>query len=128
MKAYNMEETALAREELKKQLLNVTTLVAESVASTAKAALTDSIDLVDSRLRSSLAHLDPRPFIRERPLVSIAGAFLTGLVLTSQRGLKRELSHSGSKLPILSAATSVGADILRAYGLSVINRSSRTAQ
>ena len=122
MKPFDMEETARAREEFKKQLVNLSTVVSESVSATAKTALSGTMDLVDSRVRSSLAQLDPRHFIRKRPLTTIAGAFLTGLVVSSRRGLAKEIMVSGVHHPFINAATNAGADLLRAYGLSIINR------
>ena len=116
---FKIEEAVQAREELTKRLASLGTVVAENVKVTAKDVITETIDAAEFRVRASIDEIDPRAFIRQRPLTSLAGAFVTGLVLSTRRTLiQRSLSH-----PIFTAVTAIGVDLLRAYAMSHIKPS-----
>lgn len=115
---FKVEEAMQARQELAKRLATLGAAVTENVKLTANSVIADTLDVAESRVKSSIGQINPRAIIRENPLASVAGAFLTGLVLTLRSSpVQRRPSH-----PMIAAATALGFDLLRAYAMSQINR------
>lgn len=113
-----VDEAAQARRELTKSLAKLGTVVADNVKTTAQTVIADTLNVAESHVKTSLSQINPRGIIRANPIASLAGAFVTGLVLTSRlRPGQKTATH-----PIMAAATGLGLDLLRAYAMLHINR------